>query len=117
MIQTIPFTSDTWHRFSTVLAGVEYTFTTRYNERNGVWYTDLGLASTEETLVAGIPILIGCDLLAPYGLGIGSMLAIDLRAAAATETAGVLPQSVDAGPDDLGTRVVVVYIAPGEVVA
>lgn len=114
---TIPFTSDPWHSFSTVLDDVEYTIAQHYNERNGVWYFDLGLASTGKLLVAGIPILIGCDLLAPYGLGIGSMLAVDLRAAAATEAAGILPQSVDAGSDDLGSRVIVVYLAPGEVVA
>jgi hypothetical protein len=114
---TIPFTSDPWHTFSTVLDGVEYTFAQHYNERNGAWYFDLGLASTGKLLVAGIPILIGCDLLGPYALGIGSMLAVDLQAAAAGEASGILPQSIDAGAEDLGDRVIVVYMAPGEVAA
>jgi hypothetical protein len=113
----VPFTSDTWRSFSTVLNGVEYTFAQRFNELNKVWYFDLGLASTGETLAAGISILIGCDLLEPYALGIGSMIAVDLQAAASAGPAGFLPDAVDAGPDDLGARVVVVYVAPGEVVA
>ncbi len=112
----VSFTSDPWHSFSTVLNGVEYTFAQRFNEMNQRWYFDLGLEKTGETLVAGIPILIGCDLLEPYALGIGSMLAIDQQAAAANGQGGFLPESVDAGPDDLGERVIVVYIAPGEVV-
>lgn len=113
----IPFTSDPWRRFSTALNGVEYSFDTRFNERNRVWYFDLGLESTGEVLAAGIPILLGCDLLAPYALGIGSMVAYDLGSAAAPETAGTFQQAVDAGPEDLGTRVIVLYIAPGEVIA
>lgn len=113
---TIPFTSDTWRRFSTVLNGVEYTFAQRFNEVNQRWFFDLGLAATGATLVAGIPILIGCDLLEPYALGIGSMLAVDTQAAAAAGPDGFLPAAVDAGAEDLGNRVVVVYIAPGEVV-
>ena len=113
---TIPFTSDAWRSFSTVLNGVEYTFDQRFNELNQRWYFDLGLAATGEILVAGVPILIGCDLLEPYALGLGSMLAVDLRAAAENGPGGFLPASVDAGAEDLGTRVVVVYLAPGEVV-
>lgn len=112
----IPFTSDTWHSFSTVLNGVEYTFAQRFNELSQRWYFDLGLEATGEPLVSGIPILIGCDLLEPYVLGIGSMLAVDTQAAASAGPDGFLPASVDAGPEDLGERVKVVYIAPGETV-
>lgn len=113
---TVPFTSDTWRSFSTVLNEVEYTFTQRFNELNQRWYFDLGLEVTGETLVAGIPILIGCDLLEPYALGIGSMLAVDLQAVATDGPEGFLPNAVDAGAEDLGTRVVVVYLAPGEAI-
>lgn len=113
---TVPFTSDAWRSFSTVLNGVEYTFVQRFNETSGVWFFDLGMESTGETIAAGVPILIGCDLLEPYALGIGSMLAIDLQAVAESGPSGFLPASVDAGQDDLGDRVVVVYISPGEVV-
>lgn len=113
---TIPFTSDAWRSFSTVLNEVEYTFTQRFNELNQRWYFDLGLEATGETLVAGVPILIGCDLLEPYALGIGSMLAVDSQAATVDGPEGFLPDAIDAGAEDLGTRVVVVYLAPGEVI-
>lgn len=113
---TIPFTSDPWHSFTTMLNGEEYRFAQHFNTRNNVWSFDLSLERTGQMLVAGVPILIGCDLLAPHGLGIGSMFALDLHAAAEEEAAGILPQSVDAGEDDLGTRVIVIYLAPGEVV-
>ena len=116
-MQLVPFTSDPWRSFSTGLNGVEYRFDCNFNERNQRWAFDLSLESTGQMLAAGVPILLGCDLLLPYGLGIGSLVAIDNAAAAATEGAGILPQAVDAGPEDLGTRVQVVYLAPGDVPA
>lgn len=108
-MQVVPFTSDNWSKFTTSLNGVSYQFVQHFNERNQVWYFDIALGSTGVTLVAGVPILIGCDLLAPYALGIGSMYAID-RAASG------LSLAVDAGPEELGERVEVVFLAPGEVV-
>ena len=132
-MQVIPFTADPWQTFSCSLNGVEYGFRASYNDRNGVWYFDLSLKVTEEVLVAGIPILLGCDLLEPFGLGIGAMFATDLSASAApalvtltatqaaiagVDATTVQPalQMTDAGPDDLGTRVIVVFVAPGETV-
>lgn len=120
MAAKIPFTADAWQTFRTVLGGVEYTFVANYNDRNSVWSFDLYLTKTEQLLVAGVAILIGCDLLAPYALGIGSMIAVDLNAAPApqligdTGVVGPMLQSTDAGPDDLGTRVIVVYFTPAE---
>jgi len=113
-MQIVPFTSDPNTQFTAMLDGVEYEFLTNWNERNLTWSFDLSLADTGEVLVAGVPVLVGCDLLAPWGLGIGSMYAVDLTATAAEEAEGRLLQSVDAGPDDFGVRVVVVFLAPGE---
>ena len=113
-MQTIPFSSDSNATFTTALNGVEYQFDTLYSDRSGLWTFDLSLAKTGETLVSGVPILIGCDLLAPFGLGIGAMYAVDMTASSAREEAGHKPQSVDAGPEDLGVRVLVLYLAPGE---
>jgi hypothetical protein len=128
-MQVVPFTSDPWQTFSCTLNGTEYGFAANYNDRNGVWSFDLSLKATETGLVAGVPILLGCDLLAPFGLGIGKLLAVDLAAA----PAWILPpngdplhpisayQMTDADPltlfnDDLGARVIVVYLVPGEAV-
>jgi len=142
----VPFTSDPWQTFSCTLNGTEYGFAVNYNDRNGVWSFDLSLKSTEAVLQAGIPILLGCDMLAPYGLGIGRMFAVELAASPAwalaanwativpsaqvidgspwtqaADSAAVIPalQMTDADPfgafnDDLGTRVVVIYLRPGE---
>jgi hypothetical protein len=114
-MQRIPFTSDPNATFTASIDGVDYQFDTLYNERASVWTFDLSLAKTGAPLVTGVPILLGCDLLAPYGLDIGSLYAVDLTAAAQREQAGHRSQPVDAGPEDLGVRVMVVYLAPGEV--
>ncbi len=135
----VPFTSNPFETFSCALDGTVYQFRTNYNERNGVWSFDLADDTTGAPLVSGVPILIGCDLLAPYGLGIGSMFAIDLAATALPALVGLTPtqaeiqnvgpssvvpvlQPVDADPlgafnGDLGNRVIVVYLAVGETLA
>jgi hypothetical protein len=134
-VQLVPFTSDPWQSFSCSLGGVEYGFSANFNDRNGVWSFDLSLKSTEAIPVAGVPILLGCDMLAPFGLGIGKMFAVDLAASPAWALSGdgltVIPttQMLDADAvdwsdsppavafnGDLGVRVIVLYLAPGEVV-
>ena len=124
----LPFTAEPFRSFTTKLNGHSYQFTTAYNERSGVWTFDLADGETGDPIISGVPILIGCDLLGPSGLGIGSMYAIDQAATAApalvgtTGVVGPVLQMTDADPlgsfnDDLGTRVLVVYLAPGESLA
>ena len=132
-MQVLPFTAEPWQTFSCTLNGVEYGFSTRYNDRSGVWSFTLSLKATDAVLVAGVPILLGCDMLAPFGLNIGSLYAVDLAASPAWALAadGVTPvpsvQMTDADAidwsasapavnfnSDLGTRVIVVFLAPGE---
>jgi hypothetical protein len=149
-MQTLPLTSDPSQRFRSSLNGVEYVFRAQWNERSGVWTLDILDGATEAPLVLGVSILIGCDMLAPFALGIGSLFALDLAASSAYATdanlddakvvtvgsdqyaiinrppwsvklpeGGILspvpmPQMLDAGPEDLGTRVVVVFFKPGE---
>ena len=132
----VPFTSNPFETFSCALNGTVYQFRTNYNERNGVWSFDLADDATGAPLISGVPILLGCDLLAPYGLGIGSMFAVDLAATPQSALTGLTPtqaeiqnvgtssvvpvlQATDADPlgafnGDLGNRVIVVYLAPGE---
>jgi hypothetical protein len=124
-MQVVPFTSDPRQKFSCNLNGVEYGFAASYNERSGVWAFDLSLAATEQVLLTGVPILLGCYMLAPFGLGIGSLLAVDTSASPAwlLDSSAVVPspvlQTTDADPfgafsGDLGTRVLVIYLKPGE---
>lgn len=50
-----------------------------YNERLDRWSMDV---ANEDglILVAGIPLVLGCDLLAPYGLNLGSFYLVDMEA-------------------------------------
>lgn len=89
---TVPFTSDPAHSFQATLGGVKYTFDVRWNERAAHWTFDLTREPDGELLVAGVPLLLGQDVLAPYGLGIGGISGCDFSG-----------QDLDAGPDDLGS--------------
>lgn len=102
-MQTIPFTSDPAQSFRVSLNGNKYQIDARYNDRSGQWTFDITTDPAGEVLVTGVPILIGQDMLAPYVLGIGGMAAAD------TQTNGI-----DAGPDDLGTRVTVTWFSEAE---
>ena len=122
MMLTVPFTDDPFQSFRCSFRGVEYVFSADYNSRSGVWSFGMADSITQAPIVSGVPILLGCDLLAPYGLGIGSMFAVDLAASPSpaligtTGVVGPVVQATDAGPDDLGARVRVIYIEPGEVI-
>lgn len=100
---TVPFTADAAQTFTTTLGDLRVAIAARYNDRNGVWTFDIARAADSVPLVAGVPLLIGQDLLGSYALGIGGMFAIDTSGAA-----------TDAGPDDLGDRVQVVWFSPAE---
>lgn len=102
----IPFTDDPAQSFTVGLGGVKYLFDARYNDIGGFWTFDISLQASQVQLVAGVPILIGQDMLAPYALSIGGLFAID-------EVSG----GIDAGPEDLGSRVVVLWLSPDELAA
>jgi hypothetical protein len=99
----VPFTSDYDQRFITQLGDDKYLIDARWNERGQAWTFDLTRDSDQVQVLAGAPLLIGQDVLAPYALGIGGLLVTDL---------GKL--DTDAGPEDLGTRVIVTYVTPDE---
>lgn len=103
----LPFTADPAQTFDVQLGDTLFTFNVRYNERpnegDGVWSFDLIRTSDGVMLLSNVPILIGQDMLDPYALQIGALTASD--------TAGT---SLDAGPDDLGDRVVVYWFGEDE---
>ena len=116
----VPFTSDDRaYEFTCALGGTTYRFDVRWNERGGFWAFDLYLDSNDTLLVAGLPILLGCDILGPYRyLGIGGLFAVDMNASQQKgspndATTNVLV-SADAAVDDLGSRVVVFHYTPAE---
>jgi hypothetical protein len=115
--QIIPFTSDPAQTFSCTLNGISYDFYAWYNDRVGIWYFNITDTASQTSLARGIPILCGCDLLQPYGLAMGEMYAVDLAAAKTPSVVDGHADALaiaDAGPEDLGDRVRVVFFQPGE---
>ena len=104
MIIQLPVTSDPAQDFVINLGTQKWEMYVRYNDRGGFWTMDITDYNSQTSLVTGMPIVLGCDLLAPYTLGNGSMLAYD--------TTG---SGTDAGPDDLGTRVVLYWVSADDV--
>lgn len=102
-MEVLPFTSDPSQTFDVALGGTTYSVAARFNDENGVWTFDLTVTTGGVGLVVGVPILIGQDILGPYALGIGGMLAADLSGA-----------GLDAGADDLGERVTVTWLTAEE---
>lgn len=76
-VYLIPTTS-TPATFTVSLAGVEYQLTLRWNASDeGGWVLDIDLPDNAGSLVDGIPLVTGCDLLAPYAyLGFGGSLVV-----------------------------------------
>jgi hypothetical protein len=100
---TIPLTSDPKQTMTVVLGSTTVDLAVRYNDQSGVWNFDLALDGVGTVLLTNVPMLIGQDLLAPYALGLGGLIV--------TDTSG---QYLDAGPDDLGTRVTLQWLSPTE---
>lgn len=98
MIIELPITSDPAQTFTAQLGRVKYIFDLKFNSRSGVWTFDLFDASSKTAMLVSIPIVLGVDMLWPYNLGMGRLIAADTS-----------NRSRDAGPDDLGTRVKVFW--------
>ncbi len=106
---TLPLTSDPYRTFTTVLGTARYRVTQRWNERAARWTLDLEDAETSIFLARAVPVVLGADLLRSFCPRVGRLLAIDLAAEVGYGT--------EAGVEDLGSRVQVVWLAPDEVPA
>lgn len=104
MIISLPVSSDSAQTFITQLGDVKYLFNLRWNDRSQCWCMDMLTDSDQVVLLQGIPLVLGCDLLQPYNLGIGRMLVVDESG-----------QGLDASYNDLGSRVKVYWFSPDEV--
>ncbi len=92
-------------QFSSEIEGISYTFTFRWNGRDGAWFLEVG-DGDGTSLVTGIKVVINCLLLGRAtiaGLPGGDFIAFD--------TTG---QAIDAAFEDLGRRVQVVYFTRAE---
>lgn len=106
MILELPLTPDPSQTFSIDIAGSKYRFDVKYNDRAGVWTFDLYLDETDAPILLGVPIVTGVEILEPYNLEIGQLLAVDQSS-----------QALDATSEDLGTRVVLYWMSDDEVPA
>lgn len=73
----IPLTAEE-QTFTITLAGTEYQLTVRWNDSDeGGWMLDIDKPDNAGSILAGIPLVTGCDLLAPVDyLGIGGGLVV-----------------------------------------
>lgn len=98
----LPARSDApLYDFTADLEGASYTFELRWNDRDGFWFLSLSSRSGEQ-LVTGRKVVLGANILGRATdprLPPGAVLAID--------TTG---QDQEAGRDDLGGRVQLVYV-------
>ncbi len=99
----LPLTPEPAYTFDIQLVDTKYTFDVKFNDRSGVWTFDLLLSDSKTVLLQSIPLVLGADVLEPYNLGIGAILAVDTG-----------NYSRDAGPHDLGERVKVFWFDADE---
>lgn len=101
-------TDSPLYTFGVELDGVTYLLTFRWNDREAAWFFDLA-DSDGDPLMSGRKVTIGTALLARFrtpGLPPGELEAIDTTGA-----------QVEAGFDELGARVQLVYFAASELPA
>jgi hypothetical protein len=101
-IQQIPVTSDARQTMVCTLGGVAYELDLKFNEMSLVWTLDLYTNADGVLIGAGIPLVLGANVLQHLGPSYGAIFLID--------TSGT---SADAGPDDLGSRVLVYWMDLG----
>jgi len=89
--------SATPQTFTVGLAGVEYQLTLRWLDADEAgWILDIDLPDGGGDVVHGIPLVTGCDLLAPYAyLGVGGSLVVWSDDSDATPTESNLGDGVD----------------------
>lgn len=99
--KTIPIIAgNPAHTFSIVLNNITYNMTARWNSRAEFWTLDIA-DENKSMLIANIALKCGLDLLEPFNLNIGNLYATDIT------KSGLEPSL-----DNIGTDVLLVYIAP-----
>lgn len=99
-VLTLPLTSSVAQRFVTQLGDTKYQFDIRFNDRSRVWSMSITDDATSTLLVSGIAILLGQNLLAPFNLDMGALMAYDES-----------NSGIDAGANDLGSRINVYWFS------
>lgn len=100
-LKQLPVNSDGGnYEFKTELDGVKYTLSFRFNTRLSQWIMDMA-TSDGTILLAGIPLLLGIDLLARFqsaDIPQGNLFLINLES-----------EYSECGRNDLGTNCLLMY--------
>lgn len=102
---SIPFQT-----FGAALGGVQFNFAFNWNGVDGAWFMDV-LDEQKNPIRIGVKVVLGCLLgqrCTDPAWPLGIFQAID--------TSAPIGQGVDAGLDDIGTRVIVLFFTAAEVV-
>lgn len=102
-MRVIPLSSEPAQDFTVVLNKTAYDFHVQWSDVRKVWTVDIADNVSKSALVAGASLLLGVNVLASYALGMGALFCYDASGA-----------DEDAGEDDLGDRVLLVYYTPRE---
>lgn len=91
-------------KFNIQLANRILTITTKYNSRGAESpFWTINIAEGDNSIIEGIPLLLGAEILAPFNLGIGAMFLFDFTGT-----------GTDATDTSLGTTVRLIYYTPEE---
>jgi hypothetical protein len=102
-MQTIPITAGVpSQNFRITLNGTSYHMTARWNSRASFWTLDIA-DENETTVISGLALRSGVDLLEPFTFGIGQLYMYD-----ATET------STEATLSNISSDVFLIYLTPDE---
>jgi len=104
MASQIPLTSDGEQLFIVTLSDRQLAFRVRYNTRQGLWYLDLSDADTGESLVYGVAMAVGINILEQYHLGLGGLWVLN-----------EVNPTEEAGPTNLGTDIQMYHLTEDEI--
>lgn len=100
MIVEIPLQVDNqYFEQTTEINGVTLLLVVKFNTISEIWTVDIKNEDTNTWLILGLPLVLGCDILAPYKFGLGALILVDNS-----------NQHIDAGIDELGDRVVLISV-------
>lgn len=103
MILDLQITSEPCQRFEITLGELDYRIEIKFNDRSLVWTMDLAEEVSGLVLFAGVPLLLGEDLLAPYNYKIGRLMLLNNSA-----------EFKDATSENLGASLSLYYVTDNE---
>jgi hypothetical protein len=77
MIIELPVTTDPAQRFTTQLGDTKIVFDLQWNDRSERFELSLFYDATQEVIVRGLNVVLGCDLLEPFNFNLGHLVVVD----------------------------------------